>query len=290
MKFWQPLVWTEPEQLVPLAQFAEELGFHGVFNADHAVFPEDVKATYPYAANGVPPMTADAPYPDCWVSIAFMAAATRRLHFTTSVYVLPLRNPFEVAKAIGSLDIFSGGRFALGVGAGWMKDEYDVYDVPFGGRGARMDEMIDVMHKLWQGGMVDHEGPLFPFPRLCIEPAPGHNVPIYVGGANEAALRRAAVRGDGWIGAGNHPDEVPALMARLRALREAAGRAAEPFETIVGLTTPLDVATLQRLEAAGMTSAVNLPFSFALGKRSTLDAKKRFMEDFERRIMRPLRG
>ena len=137
---------------------------------------------------------------------------------------------------------------------------------------------------------MDHEGPLFPFPRLCIEPAPGHHVPIYVGGANEAALRRAAVRGDGWIGAGNHPDEVPALMARLQTLREEAGRAAEPFETIVGLTTPADVATLQRLEESGMTSTVNMPFSFALGKQSTLDAKKRFMEDFERRIMRPLRG
>ncbi|MDP4789280.1 MAG: LLM class flavin-dependent oxidoreductase, partial [Haliea sp.] len=106
MKFWQALVWTEPDQLVPLARFAEELGFHGVFNADHAVFPETVHSRYPYAEDGMPPMTADSPYPDCWVSIAFMAAATQRLQFTTSIYVLPLRNPFEVAKATGSLDIF----------------------------------------------------------------------------------------------------------------------------------------------------------------------------------------
>lgn len=290
MKFWQALVWTEPEQLVPLAQFAEELGFHGVFNADHAVFPEEVKARYPYAADGKPPMTPDAPYPDCWVSIAFMAAATRKLHFTTSIYVLPLRNPFEVAKATGSLDIFSGGRFALGIGAGWMEDEFEIYDVPFKARGKRMDDMIDVMHKLWQGGMVEHDGPVFQFPRLCINPAPGHKVPIIVGGNNEAALRRAAFRGDGWIGAGNHPDEVPAILKRLRELRREAGRADEPFETIVGLTTPPDVATLQRLEEAGMTSAVNLPFAFALGKCSSLDEKKRFMEDYEKRIMRPMSG
>lgn len=121
MKFWQSLAWCEPEQLVEVAKFAEEAGFEGVLNADHAVFPETVDAPYPYSADGKPPMAADSPYPDCWVSLAFMAAATTRLRLSTSVYVLPLRNPFEVAKAAGSLAIFSGNRFALGIGAGWMR-------------------------------------------------------------------------------------------------------------------------------------------------------------------------
>lgn len=287
MKFWQAVTWMEPEQLVPVAQFAEEVGFEGVFNGDHAVYPEDVKAPYPYSADGKPPMTADDPYPDCWVSIAFMAAATTRLRFTTSVYVLPLRNPFEVAKATGSLAIFSDNRFALGVGAGWMKDEFDIYDVEFRSRGKRMDDMIDVMQKLWRGGMVEHHGPFYDFPRLQIEPAPTKPVPVYVGGANPAALKRAAFRGDGWIGAGNTPDEVPGLMVQLQQLRKEAGREHEPFETIVGLKAAPDLDMFKRLHDQGMTSGVNLPFYFSLGKRSSLDDKKRAMEKFAKEFIRP---
>ena len=288
MKFWQSLAWCEPEQLVEVAKFAEELGFEGILNADHAVFPETVHAPYPYSDDGKPPMTSDSPYPDCWVSLAFMAAATSRLRLSTSVYVLPLRNPFEVAKAAGSLAIFSGNRFALGIGAGWMKDEFDIYGVEFGGRGKRMDDMIEVMRKLWQGGMVEHQGPYYSFPRLCIEPAPSQQVPIFVGGANDAALRRAAFAGEGWLGAGNAPDEVPAIMEKLREYRRQAGRESESFETIVGLTTSPDLDTFKRLEEQGMTAGVNLPFSFALGLRSSLDAKKRYMEGFARQFVQPL--
>jgi len=279
MKFWQSLAWCEPEQLVEVAKFAEEAGFEGVLNADHAVFPETVHAPYPYSDDGKPPMASDSPYPDCWVSLAFMAAATTRLRLSTSVYVLPLRNPFEVAKAAGSLAIFSDNRFALGIGAGWMKDEFDIYGVEFGGRGKRMDDMIEVMRKLWQGGMVEHQGPYYSFPRLCIEPAPSRQVPIFVGGA---------VAGEGWLGAGNTPEEVPAVMAKLRQYRREAGRGAEPFETIVGLTSSPDLDTFKRLGEQGMTAGVNLPFSFALGTRSSLDDKKRFMERFAREFVQPL--
>ena len=288
MKFWQSLAWCEPEQLVEVAKFAEEAGFEGVLNADHAVFPETVHATYPYSEDGKPPMASDSPYPDCWVSLAFMAAATTRLRLSTSVYVLPLRNPFEVAKAAGSLAIFSDNRFALGIGAGWMKDEFDIYNVEFSGRGKRMDDMIEVMRKLWRGGMVEHQGPYYTFPRLCIEPAPSHPVPIFVGGANDAALKRAAFRGEGWLGAGNAPDEVPAVMAKLRQYRQEAGRELESFETIVGLTTAPDLDTFKRLGEQGMTAGVNLPFAFALGSRSSLDDKKRFMERFAREFVQPL--
>lgn len=288
MKFWQSLAWAEPEQLVPLAQFAEELGFHGVLNADHAVYPEQVLAPYPYSADGKPPMNASDPYPDCWVSIAFMAAATTRLQFSTSVYVLPLRSPFEVAKASGTLSIFSGQRFALGVGAGWMQDEFDIYGVAFDRRGKRMDEMITIMQRLWDGGMVEYRGEFYDFPPLQIEPAPIARVPVYVGGTNRAALRRAAILADGWIGAGNSPEEVPAILDTLQQLRQQAGRSQEAFETIIGLTTPPDLATFQRLEAAGMSSAVNLPFAYTVGKQSGLDVKKRQMEDFAREFVQPL--
>ena len=233
-------------------------------------------------------MNANDPYPDCWVSLAFIAAATTKLRLSTSVYVLPLRNPFEVAKAAGALSIFSDNRFALGVGAGWMKDEFDIYGVEFAGRGKRMDEMIEVMQKLWDGGMVEYHGEHYDFPRLQIEPAPKQRVPVYVGGANRAALKRAAFLGDGWIGAGNTPEEVPAIMAELQALRQQAGRADQPLETIVGLNGSYPLDTYKRLQEQGMTSGVMAPFRFTLGKHSSLDDKKRVMEAFAAEYITPL--
>jgi probable F420-dependent oxidoreductase len=286
MKFWQMLTWMEPEQMMDVARFADELGFEGVMLGDHGVFPRDVKSPYPYSADGKPPMTPDSYYPDCWVSIAAMAAVTQRIKFSVSVYVLPLRNVFEVARATGSLDIFSDGRFILGVGAGWMKDEFDIYGIDFHTRGKRMDDMIAALRKLWQGGMVEHHGEFIDFEPLQISPAPARPVPIYTGGANPAALRRAAHGADGWIGAGNTPEEVPALMAELQRLRREAGRDHLPFETVIGLKSPPEVDTFRRLEQHGMTAGVNYPFMFSVGKQSTLDQKKRVMEAFAENVIR----
>jgi probable F420-dependent oxidoreductase len=285
MKFWQMLPWMEPEQIIDAARFAEEVGFHGVMLADHGIYPLELKAPYPYSADGKPPMGSDSWYPDVWATLGAIAASTTRLHMSVSVYVLPLRNPFEVARATGTLDILSGGRVALGAGTGWMKDEYDLYGVDFGTRGQRMDEMIDILRGFWTGGIVEYHGKHFDFPPVQISPAPGRNVPIYVGGAAPVALRRAA-RCEGWIGAGNTPGEVPALLAQIRGYRAALGKSMEDFEAVIGLTTPVDAAQLASLEEHGMSSGVNLPFRFSLGERSSLDAKKRNMEEFARRFIR----
>jgi probable F420-dependent oxidoreductase len=290
MKFWQMLTWMEPEQILEVARFAEEVGFEGVMLGDHGVFPLEVKATYPYSADGKPPMAADAWYPDCWATIGAISAVTRRIRFAVAVYVLPLRNVFEVARATGTLAILSNNRFILGVGIGWMKDEFDIYGVDFHTRGRRFDEQLDVLRKLWGGGMVEHHGALIDFPPLQISPAPQRTVPIFTGGASPVALKRAAVKADGWIGAGNTPAEVPGLLAEFRRLRREAGREQLPFETVIGLSTPPDLATFQRLDEAGMSGGVSYPFTFTAGQRSTLDDKKRVMEDFARRFIRPLGG
>jgi probable F420-dependent oxidoreductase len=289
MKFWQSLTWIETDQLVEAARFAEEVGFDGVMLADHGVFPREIRSAYPYASDGSPPMNPDAHYPDCWATLGALAAATKQLRFSIAIYVLPLRNVFEVARATGTIAILSGNRFALGAGVGWMKEEFDVYGVDFKTRGRRTDEMIEVLRKLWRGGMVEHRGRHFEFPALQIAPAPSQTVPIWWGGASEAALRRTARLCDGWIGAGNLPDEVPPILSRLAALRAEAGRSQLPFETVVGLKTPPDVDTFKGLGDQGMTTGLAYPFKFALGDRSTLDAKKRLMEDFAEKIIRPCR-
>lgn len=122
MKFWQMLHWVEPDQLLAVARFAEEVGFEGVMVGDHAVYPEVVNTPYPYAPDGKPPMTQESPYPDCWVTLGMIAAVTRRLKLSVSVYVLPLRNPVEVAKATGTLAVLSDNRPG-GTGRGLGLDE-----------------------------------------------------------------------------------------------------------------------------------------------------------------------
>jgi probable F420-dependent oxidoreductase len=287
MKFWQMVPWMETDQLVAVAQFAEEVGFEGVMNADHAVYPDVVKAQYPYSPDGKPMMSPDWPYPDCWVTIAAMATATTRLKFSTSIYVLPLRSPFEVAKATGTLAILSGNRFILGAGIGWMKDEFEIYGIDFHTRGKRMDEMIAILRRLWAAGMVSYQGEIFDFPALQIAPAPDRTVPIFLGGSSAPALRRVAAVADGFIGNGNTPEEVPALLAELARLRREAGRDHLPFETVIGLKTPPDLDTFKRLADQGMTAGVSYPFYFSLGMRSSLDDKKRVMEDFAKRFIAP---
>ncbi len=288
MKFWQMVPWVETEQLVEIAKFAEAVGFHGVMNADHAIYPEMMKAPYPYSPTGKPLMSPDWPYPDCWTTIAAMATATTKLRFSTAVYVLPLRNVFEVAKATGTLAILSQNRFILGAGIGWMKDEFDIYGVDFHTRGARMSEMIGVLRQLWAGGMVAHHGKFFDFEALQIAPAPERAVPIYLGGSSAPALQRTAAVADGWIGNGNAPDEVPPLLAELTRLRREAGRENLPFDTVIGLSTPPDLDTFKRLADAGMTDGVSYPFYFSLGLRSSLDDKKQVMEAFATQFIQPL--
>ena len=288
MKFWQMVPWMETEQLVDVAKFAEEVGFDGVMNADHAVYPDVVNAKYPYSPDGKAMMSPEWPYPDAWVTIAAMATATTKLRLSTSVYVLPLRSPFEVAKATGTLAILSNNRFVLGAGIGWMKDEFDIYGVDFATRGKRMNETIEILRNLWAGGMVSYKGEIFDFPALQIAPAPERTVPIYLGGSTPPALRRTALMADGWIGNGNAPEDVPAILAELTRLRRDAGRDHLPFETVVGLTSAPDLDTFKRLEERGMTSGVSYPFYFSLGLRSSLDDKKRVMEDFARKFIVPM--
>ena len=210
-----------------------------------------------------------------------MAAVTRTLRFCTMVYVLPMRHPLPVAKATGTVAALSGGRFVLGAGVGWMKEEFAARGEDFHTRGRRMDEMMTVLRKLWRGGMVEHHGRYYNFDPLQISPAPPSPIPIWIGGASQAALRRAALLGDGWLGSGNDPAEVPAILEQLGQLRRQAGREAEPFETVVPLTVPADAGMLRRLEDRGVTASVSYPLSYALGTpTSSLDQKRRGLEQY----------
>ena len=288
MKFWQSVAFTSPDQLVAIARGAEAAGFEGVLLSEHLFVPDAYAARYPYSEGGTPDFDERSPFPDPWVTMTAMAAATSRLRFATMVYILPLHHPLEVAKAVGTASIFSDGRVVLGAGAGWMREEFEVLGVDFATRGKRFDECIEILRRVWRGGMVEYHGEIFSFDRLQMSPAPPHPIPIYIGGASKPALRRAARLGDGWLGAGNTPEQAEEILVELRRLREKAGRSTEAFDAIVPLVTPPELDTLRRLADLGATGSVSYPFAYTAGPDAALEQKLDVMQRFGERVIRPM--
>jgi probable F420-dependent oxidoreductase len=291
MRFWQSLFLSEAEQLLDLAKIAEELGFDGVMISDHLLYFEQMQLRYPYSEDGKPPFfTGETVWPECWSLIAGMAATTERICFITNVYIVPLRNPIQLAKAISSVGTFFGGRVILGAGAGWMKEEFDALGVDFHTRGKRFDECIAVLRKLWTGDPVEHRGDFFEFPRAQMCPVPSEPVPIYIGGATPAALRRTARLGDGWLGTGQTVEDALETLKRIDALRAEAGRTSQPFDAVVPLNGPPVRDDVERLRDGGAGGAVSLPFAFTLGLKSTLEQKRAYMERYANDIISKMKG
>jgi probable F420-dependent oxidoreductase len=276
VKFWQSLIFCEPEQLLAIAQTADGLGYAGVVLPDHVALPEEAASSYPYSEYRLDPR---APFLDPWPAIAAMAAVTTRLRFATYVYILPMRDPFSVAKSLATTSILSQGRVVLGLGVGWLAEEIELLGHPFAGRGARSDEMIEIMRKLWRDGSVEYHGEHFDFARVHAQPMPDHPIPLYVGGHTEAAIRRAA-RCEGWMGLDFAVDEIPAVIQRIRRAREEVGTDASPFEIILSPRAEPSVELHRRLEEMGVTGVILPVWRLMQGDFASVDAKRRQMEGF----------
>jgi probable F420-dependent oxidoreductase len=283
VKFVTSLAFSDPTQYCELARSAEAAGWDGLVVSDHVVHPEKILTPYPYTKDGAPRWQAPAPWPDPWVAIGAMAAVTKRIRFLTGIYVLPMRNPFSVAKAVGTAAVLSGDRVTLGVGVGWMREEFALLGQPFEQRGARTDEMIEVMRKLWRGGMVEHHGRFFDFPRLQMSPAPRAPIPILIGGISDAALRRAGAIGDGWISDIHTLDELRGIVAKIREHRRAAGRENAPLEIVAACSDAYGVDGCRRLEDIGVTCLQTMPWLFYGGPTESLEKKleglRRYADD-----------
>ena len=288
MKFWLSVPWIEVEEMIELAKVAEEIGFEGIMGADHGFVAKDMAANYPYSDDGAPPITGDMPYPDVFTSITAMAMVTTKLKFSTLVYVLPLRNPIETAKAAANVSRISGNRLKLGVGVGWMKEEFETYHINFHKRGKIMDECIKIMQLLWKGGYQEYHGEFYDFDPIQIMPVPSNNdIPFYFGGLSEPARRRAARVGEGWIGAGNKLSDVPALLEDFRNWRQEYGRQNTPFESIIPLIGEGDMMNIEGLKQAeelGMTSGIAGFQNYKI----PLAKKRETLELFAEHIMQPL--
>ena len=283
MKFACALAFNDPTHFLELARTADECGWDWFAVSDHVVYPEKIESAYPYAKDGKPYWSSSTPWPDPWTAIAAMAAVTKRLSFLTNIFILPARNPVLVAKQIGTVAAIAGGRVALGVGTGWMKEEFELLEVDFHTRGKRLNEGIEVLRTLWKGGMVEYHGKHYDFDRLEMSPVPPSPVPILVGGLSEVALKRAARLGDGWIGVQHTTAELRELLAKIQVLRKEYGTDQKPFENVVASTDAFDVDGYRRLEDLGATTLTTVPWIFYGGDPNSLeekkDALKRFADD-----------
>jgi probable F420-dependent oxidoreductase len=282
MKFVVSLAFSPPDELCRLAEAADESGFFAAAISDHVVHPRRIESPYPYTDDGSLRWEPFTPWPDPWVAIGAMSAVTERLRFLSSVFVLPMRNPFAVAKAVGTAAVMSNNRVSLGVGVGWMKDEFLLMEQDFHTRGKRTNEMIEVLRKLWAGGWVEHHGSFYDFDPLEMSPVPTEEVPIYVGGFSEAALKRAARLGDGWISDVHSTEELREIRERLMQYRADSERVDRPFEIVGVANDAFDIDGYKRLEEAGVTHLMTMPwFFYPNGDTSEgkCDSMRRFHDD-----------
>jgi len=219
------------ESILKLAREGERLGLHSAMIADHIVFPVESDSAYPYTVDGKHPGTGDAL--ETFSILGVVAGATEKVRLVTSVLVLPYRNPVLTAKMVASLDIMSGGRLTLGVGVGWLKEEFEALDSPdFERRGAVTDEWIAIFKQLWTKSPASFDGTFYKYTDIRCEPFPLQkpHPPIWVGGHSKAALRRTARHGDGWHPVGAiaasplPPQEMKAHLQTLKQMTEAEGR------------------------------------------------------------------
>jgi probable F420-dependent oxidoreductase len=264
MKIGIPLFALRHTQMADVAQRAEQLGFESVWIPEHLVFPARLETPYPYSADGNAPFTPDTPILDPLLLLTHLAAATSRIRLGTNIFVLPLRHPITTARLAMTLDVLSGGRLLLGVGAGWLEEEFRAVGVEFETRGSRLRECVLALRALWTQDEPEFHGRFFDFGPVKFEPKPVQkpHPPILFGGESPSALRRAAALGDGWYGVAHDPQSAKEHVAKLRALRAEAGRAGDPFEITVGHRGgPLDADVLQRYADAGVDRVSVLPWS-----------------------------
>ena len=218
--------------------------------------------------------------------IGSLAAVTTRLRFFTSVYVPAIRNPFQVAKSVGTAAVLSGDRVALGVGIGWCREEFELLEQDFRTRGRRTDEALRLMEALWAPGWTEFDGEFYSAPRMVMEPTPGERIPVYVGGLSEVAFRRAA-RHDGWVGDLYTVEEAASHAATLARMREEAGNERD-FSVITALTDAFTPEQFARAAELGVTDVMTMPWAYYHGLDVSLEQKLDGLERFAQDVLRPL--
>ncbi|HMJ74430.1 MAG TPA: LLM class F420-dependent oxidoreductase [Iamia sp.] len=272
---------SDPEFLAGLGAVAEDLGFDSLWLADHVVVPSIYDSVYPYSPDGKLDVDPSVPFAEPLVSLGYLAASTTVLELGVAVLIVPQRNPVLLAKQAATLDRLAGGRLRLGVGVGWLREEFAALGVPFEHRGARTDANLDVMRALWSGEEVRCDGPFVQLDGITVRPTPtrASGVPIIVGGHSNAAADRAGRRGDGFFPFCFSTDELAPLYERARATAVAEGRAPDELELLAPSTTEPD--WVARVADLGVSHVI-MPSS---SPSMTLEGAKERLGRFSERVI-----
>ena len=214
------------ESLLPLVKKAEQIGIESVWTGEHVIIPLDYASRYPYNASGKIGLTPESNFADPLITLAHVAGQTTTLRLGTGINLLPQSNPLLMAKQVASLDHLSGGRLLLGLGVGWLEEEFRAMGAEFSGRGSRFDDYLAAMKKVWSGEVVEHESEHLSWSGFKSYPLPAQrpHPPIIVGGHSPAALRRAARLGDGWFAFSKDARELEGMLGQLAEAAQKAGR------------------------------------------------------------------
>lgn len=248
------------ENMVDVVQHAEAAGIESVWTFEHVIVPTDYDSKYPYARSGKMGIPPEAWFLDPLISLAHVAAATKTIRLGTGVNIFPQANPLLFAKQTASLDALSGGRLTLGLGIGWLAEEYEAMGTPFARRGARFDDYLEAVKKVWSGEVVEHESEFLSWHGFKSHPTPAQrpHPPILIGGSTTKTLRRVVNAAQGWYAPSDSTSELTEKIGELRKLATQAGR---PFESI-DITTNWRIAkrpdALPELEDLGVSRAVVL--------------------------------
>jgi probable F420-dependent oxidoreductase len=262
---WLPTAspYATPEVLAAVGCEADRRGIGTVWVGEHAVEFDDYDSSYPYAPDGKMPLPPDAGLLEPFTALAFLAAHTTVVRLGTGICVLPQRNPVYTAKEVATLDWLSGGRIDFGVGVGWLREEFEALNVPWSRRGGRTDEYLDLIQTLWTAPSSGYAGQYFTLPPCTVHPRPiqGPHPPIHIGGESDAALRRVARRGQGWLTFNRPPGALAGPLARLdELLAEVDRNRAELTITVCPYFLGLDADAVEHYAAAGADAVAAMVF------------------------------
>jgi len=252
-----------PDMVTHLATTAERVGIESIWTVEHVVIPVGYESTYPYDPSGRIPAPDQMPIPDPLVWLAYAAAVTKKLRLATGIVILPQRHPLYVAKEVATLDVLSNGRLILGIGIGWLEEEFDALGIPFEERAGRTAETVRAMRSLWKDEAEPFEGKYFRWGKLESHPKPVQKpgVPIVVGGHTELAARRAARYGDGFFPGVADDEKLTWLLGIMREECKKLGRDPSTIEVTSGRAAP-DPDTVKRLADLGVSRFVLPPPAF----------------------------
>ena len=273
---------SDPASALDIARTAEAVGFESVWGGEHVIMPSTIDSKYPYTSDGRVPATPETPIPDPLIWLAYVAAAAPTLRLGTCILILPQRNPLVLAKELATLDVLSGGRLELGIGVGWLREEFDALGVPWDRRGRRNDEYLEVLRALWSGTHVEFHGEFVDFEPLTCTPRPtqGGDIPILVGGDSSVAMRRAARLADGYFPGEADEVRLAELVSAVRRHCEDQDRDPDTLEinAIFGNQLRDPAAGIETMQEIGV-GRVMVP-AFAFGGDGGLDRLRAFGEAY----------